>query len=295
MDDTSPTYVYTDACDIGIGGYITQLRPDGKEYPVAYLSKSFPKANMAWSINYKEAYAIYYTLVKFQYLLGGRKFTIRTDHKNLTFINTDRNIKALHWKLAIQEFDFDVEWIAGEDNGAADGFSRLCALSDEDIEYACSLFEAESIACLREEKEKIPDDKYEIIQQFHNEVVGHIGFNKLVSKLMKAGHTWPNLRPHVRQFLRQCDVCQKAEEHKPKLAVPMFTTSTYDPMERLNIDTIGPLPADDNGNQYILVVIDTFTRWIELYALKTLEATEAARALLQHFWTLRHRRRSAIR
>ena len=61
-----------------------------------------------------------------------------------------------------------------------------------------------------------------------------------------------------------------------------FTTATYDPHQRLNIDTIGPSPPDADGNCYILVLIDTFTRWIE-HAIKTVKALEAAKVLLQHF------------
>jgi hypothetical protein len=35
-------------------------------------------------------------------------------------------------------------------------------------------------------------------------------------------------------------------------------------MERLNIDTFGPFERDDNGNQYIIVIIDCFTRFVKL-------------------------------
>ena len=57
------------------------------------------------------------------------------------------------------------------------------------------------------------------------------------------------------------------------------TTSTYTPMECLNIDFVGPFP--DGG--YIFVIVCTFTRWIELY--HTLDATDlsAAECLLEHF------------
>ena len=48
-----------------------------------------------------------------------------------------------------------------------------------------------------------------------------------------------------------------------------FTTSTYTPMECLNIDFVGHFP--DGG--YILVIVCTFTRWIELY--HTLDAVGA--------------------
>jgi transposase InsO family protein len=53
-------------------------------------------------------------------------------------------------------------------------------------------------------------------------------------------------------------------------------------MQRLNIDTIGPLPKSDDGCCYILVVIDTFSRYVELYATKTTQAEECAFQLLKH-------------
>jgi len=52
---------------------------------------------------------------------------------------------------------------------------------------------------------------------------------------------------------------------------------------RWNVDTIGPLPPDADGNCYILVLIDTFTRWVELFPIKTVTGEEAAKVLLQHF------------
>ena len=50
-------------------------------------------------------------------------------------------------------------------------------------------------------------------------------------------------------------------------------------MECLNIDFIGPFP--DQG--YILVIVDTFTRWVELYHTIDATASSAAERLLKHF------------
>jgi transposase InsO family protein len=58
-----------------------------------------------------------------------------------------------------------------------------------------------------------------------------------------------------------------------------FSTSTYTPMECLNIDFIGPFP--DGG--FVLVIIDTFTRWVELFHTKDASALSAATCLFQHF------------
>ena len=56
-------------------------------------------------------------------------------------------------------------------------------------------------------------------------------------------------------------------------------------MERLAIDSIGPLPKSDEGYTHILTVVDCFTRWIELYPIKDVTADLAIKALLKHFGT----------
>jgi len=61
-----------------------------------------------------------------------------------------------------------------------------------------------------------------------------------------------------------------------------FTTSSYAPMQVINIDTIGPFPKDSEGNQYVLTIIDTFTRYTELYAIKDVTAEASVHALLDH-------------
>ena len=61
-----------------------------------------------------------------------------------------------------------------------------------------------------------------------------------------------------------------------------FTTATYTPWQRINIDTIGPLPPDEHDNKYIIVIIDTFTRYVELYAVKGVDAEHAVHAINAH-------------
>jgi hypothetical protein len=50
-------------------------------------------------------------------------------------------------------------------------------------------------------------------------------------------------------------------------------------MECLNIDFVGPYP--DGG--YVMVIIDTFTRWVELFLAQLADAKHAAYCLFQHF------------
>ena len=124
-----PIFLCTDASDYGIGAYLYQVDPESnKEYPIGFHSKALTGAQLDWSTFEKEGYAIHQSIKKFQYLLRDVKFRIKTDHRNLLFVNRDASSKVLHWKWDIQEYNFDVEHIPGADNVAADSLSRLCSL-----------------------------------------------------------------------------------------------------------------------------------------------------------------------
>ena len=72
----------------------------------------------------KEAYAIYWALLRLDDLIGGIPFTIRTDHRNLLFMNQQGSCKVLQWKLDIQHYNAIIEHVPGKANIPADIFSR---------------------------------------------------------------------------------------------------------------------------------------------------------------------------
>ena len=120
IDDVSPILLYTDASDYGIGAYLCQVI-EGKEVPIAFVSHGLSEQEIRWSTIEKECYAIVYALEKLDYLLSNRTFTIKTDHKNLTYIDADKNPKVKRWKIAIQGY----EYLKGPTTVIADPFSRL--------------------------------------------------------------------------------------------------------------------------------------------------------------------------
>jgi hypothetical protein len=48
------------------------------------------------------------------------------------------------------------------------------------------------------------------------------------------------------------------------------------------LDHIGPLVIDEKGHQYVLVIIDAFSRWVELYPAKGVTADETVKCIFQH-------------
>ena len=276
LSDTAPISLHTDASDYGVGGYLFQT-VDGKDQPVAFVSKSLSKAQLRWSVIQKEAYGIYYSCIYLQSLLRDRQFTIRTDHRNLLFITQASNPMIVRWYMALSEFSFKIEFISGVENNIADSMSRLCRnnMVDAPSEYSEEYILSSSII----EKFKLTTDQYEKIGKVHNSEVGHFGLDRTLKRLHNMKLKWEFQRQHVRYFIDHCPCCQKMSMLKIPIHAHNFTTSTYTPMECLNIDFIGPFP--DEG--YILVIVDTFTRWVELYDTVDATAKSAAECLIKHF------------
>jgi hypothetical protein len=62
------------------------------------------------------------------------------------------------------------------------------------------------------------------------------------------------------------------------------------PFERIAIDVTGPFPLSDEGNRYILIVMDYFTKLPEVYAIPNQEASIVAEVLVANFCRLGIRR-----
>ena len=313
IDDTSPIFVETDASDYGVGGVCYQMI-DGVRRYIAFVSHALSGPEINWSVPHKEMYGIVYTLKKLDYLLRDRQFILKTDHKNLITMNTEKNPKVFRWKLAIQDFDCTIEYIEGPKNVIADAMSRIIVPSDpleykgradgkaienlfrlvsEDLELEVYIpgvislgfatlihFPSEVVFVAKEFT--IPLKERNLIAKCHNSTVGHLGVEKTIDRLGRLGFTWSYSREHVKQFIKQCPFCQKMSYLKTPVHTHPFTTAAYGPFQRINIDTIGPLTASEAGYCHILVVICCFSRWVELIPMKSTEMTPTKKELIKY-------------
>jgi hypothetical protein len=294
IDEAFPITLQTDASDYAVGGFLFQTNMEGVILPIRFVSKAFAAQQLRWSTPEKEAYAIVYAVTELRSLLLGRKFLLETDHQNLTFIDSGASPKILRWKLHLQEYDFSIRHIAGVKNIIADSVSRLCVSKPllpprSRLEGSASL-DAPTVNSILDVCAPIicnPDRKA-MIEAVHNAGVGHFGLNRTYAKLVEKGIVWPDMRDDIRLFIKQCPYCQFQSTIKPIIHSLPYTLATYAPMEMLCIDTIGPLPADDLGNQYIIAIIDAFTRYLALYPSKSTDACSAAEAILSHIGRFGH-------
>lgn len=269
-------FLETDASDYGIGAYLYQKDKDGKQYPIAFISKNLAGAQLNWSVPEKEAFGIFYALQRLEHLLRDVHFVLKTDHKNLTYINFGNSAKIMRWKLMIQEYDFDIEHVAGEDNVVADALSRLMAMP-KDQEVLHLLAHVNVLT-------NVPKEKHAILAEIHNTNVGHFGITATLKRLLEAGHSldkWPQMKEHVNAFIKKCPCCQKMSALKQPIHHHPFVLASYEPMQKVATDTIGPFEKDSNGNTHVCVITDCFSRFVMLIPTKDASALSAARALLQ--------------
>ena len=76
--------------------------------------------------------------------------------------------------------------------------------------------------------------------------------------------------------------CQLTNRLRVPIKAHRSTCASYNSFEVLHLDYIGPLTKDAHGNEYVLVIIDAFSRWVELFPTKSTTAVETASVMLNH-------------
>ncbi|GFU28051.1 hypothetical protein TNCV_3153681 [Trichonephila clavipes] len=95
------------------------------------------------------------------------------------------------------------------------------------------------------------------------------------------------MRKYISDYIKKCPECArfKATNQKPAglLRTPVYSQR----FEVIAIDLFGPLPQTDAGKQWIFIVEDCATKWVELFALSQASARQCATTLIEEVF-MRH-------
>ena len=97
---------------------LSHVSEDGEEKPIAFASCTLSSSEQNYSMIEKEALAIIFGVKKFHQYLFGRRFTLMTDHKPLTYIlGPKRGIPVLaasrlqRWSILLAAYSYDIEYV----------------------------------------------------------------------------------------------------------------------------------------------------------------------------------------
>ncbi|GFW46634.1 retrovirus-related Pol polyprotein from transposon 17.6 [Trichonephila clavipes] len=121
-----PYTIHSDASQIGIAACLSQKCGD-KCYPIAYASQKLSKTQQSWSTIEREAFAIVWSLKKFEVWVFGTEIEFYTDHNPLPYLtkSAPQSARLQRWAFALQKFNVTIKHCPGVKMPHADALSRL--------------------------------------------------------------------------------------------------------------------------------------------------------------------------
>jgi len=124
-DEESPFLLDDDAAQTSIGTVLSH-RQQGVEKVVAYASQKLSKCEICYCATRKELLAVVYFVKYFKHYLQGRRFTLRTDHAALQWLQKipEPVGQQARWIGFLEEFEYDIVHRQGKLHANADALSR---------------------------------------------------------------------------------------------------------------------------------------------------------------------------
>ena len=123
--------------------------------------------------------------------------------------------------------------------------------------------------------------KGDVPQELHDQC-GHLSVRKTTDGVQKRFY-WVGHTADIELYCRTCHTSGSRNGPIPQTRAPMQSIKTGYPLERIEIDILGPLPETDRGNKFVAVVVDMYTKWPEAYALPDQETCTVAQAVMDNF------------
>lgn len=80
----------------------------------------------------------------------------------------------------------------------------------------------------------------------------------------------------MKGYVDICGVCKQSKVLRTRYPAALSPLPIEDVFSCIHIDILGPLSKTKEGYQYILLVVDSFSKWTECFPLRTQEAKEVA-------------------
>ena len=123
----------------------------------------------------------------------------------------------------------------------------------------------------------------DVLKSYHDSLLGgHQGKDRTYQTI-RYKYFWPNMYSDITIYIRTCLECQRAKQDNHKHPAPLRPLPIGDVFSRVHLDIMGPLKTSADGYKHVLVISCAFSKWIEIYPLKTITAIEVADLFYRNF------------
>ena len=112
-----------------------------------------------------------------------------------------------------------------------------------------------------------------------NPGAGHIGMNKTAARVRRYA-VWYKMIDSCLIYVKNCQVFNRQKKPHKKSKAHYVSYHAGSPIDRVHIYILGPLVETPRGNQYVFVIVDQFSKWVECYALSDQTAETVASTLV---------------
>jgi hypothetical protein len=278
----------TDASEAGVAAVLLMKKPseDSSEHilvPLGFASQKFSPQAIKWSTIEQEAYGCFFGVKYFSYYLHFKLFVLETDHNNLLWMEASAVPKVIRWRIYMQNFLFRLRHIPGKLNRIADFLSRIHLLESLSPHALSPLDVVEEGVEGPPIVEVTPE---EILKRIHNSRMGHNGIRRTWLDLNKyfPGHRIPH--KVVEEFVQTCPTCQKSRLGMTDALEPINRTLKREHTRAcIGVDTLTITPPDKHSNEYLIVIVNHFTKFSAGYPCPIKDAVAVATALFTYYCT----------
>uniref|UniRef100_A0A8R1HSY5 RNA-directed DNA polymerase n=1 Tax=Caenorhabditis japonica TaxID=281687 RepID=A0A8R1HSY5_CAEJA len=296
-----PFVIEVDSSGLGVGAVLSQYQDkEEKDLKViAYASRTYNIHERNYVAIELEALGLVFAVHNFRPYIDGARTTVITDHSPLKALlhRKDLTGRLARFQIAIQGYDIHIVYRPGKQNTVCDTLSRYHPemvntlnrllnidfakireeqTNDERIlesrKFIRSHLVQNDIVFTKGEKDEwvifLPHNSaygQELAKMIHESIFegAHLGRDKTESRVRSIA-CWKGMTRAIQKVVEQCQVCQKTKDPiKNRIHAPLGKFETpSSPFERVHADYIGPLPETTQGNIYIAVFVDAFSKFI---------------------------------
>ena len=120
-----------------------------------------------------------------------------------------------------------------------------------------------------------------VFKELHDEM-GHLGADRLI-QFARERFYWRKMESDIIHFVTQACPCLKQRQPNMSTHAPLTSVTTSSPFELVSIDFLH-LEQSSGGYEYILVIVDHFTRFAQAYPTKNKSSTTTSDRLYNDFF-----------